>query len=332
MNQSYVFSDMARTKRARAKALNQRTAELKKKVVRGKKYDLSFIPKDHVSRKKAMRKWKLNEYDLSQIEDKVSVGTQRREGLFYPIEAIRLLAQSKDSESRIHLTMIPEVFVRRQVSKNLVNLDQLRPLGEFGSCNGQKGRKTYFYTPEVLENMLGIKIIKRGDNFIPAKIVPGEMKTDRPPPVMAMKGYADEGPYCSAELCYIGSNVNKLKDLGFDKQSVVKKCPPRLMSVNLTDLGNDGSAGFSVIVDQVGHNDTVDRDYETDQAVHTPGQAVDTTVLVAAEPEDRFRPGFSGLWQDEIFGVMTDEMYDESDQAVPELPASQSVLRIHGLD
>ena len=169
---------MARTKRARAKALNERTSELKQKVVRGKKSDLSFIPKDHISRKQAMRKWKLSEHDLNKIEDNAIVGTQRRVELFYPIEALKLLAETKESESRIDQTMIPEVFVRRQVSKNLVDLDQLRPHGEYGSCVGQKGRKTYFYKPEVLENLLGIKIIKRGDNFISAKIVPSEIEAD----------------------------------------------------------------------------------------------------------------------------------------------------------
>ena len=52
---------MAKTKRDRAKALNQRSLQLNLEIKRGKKNDLSILPPNYISKKDAMRKLKLSE-------------------------------------------------------------------------------------------------------------------------------------------------------------------------------------------------------------------------------------------------------------------------------
>ena len=84
-----------------------------------------------VSRKKALRKWKLAEKDLEVLENDTVIAKRRCEGLLYPLELIKQTDEAKAaSDSVIDSFMIPEVFVQKQLSRKVkhVNFNELRIL------------------------------------------------------------------------------------------------------------------------------------------------------------------------------------------------------------
>jgi len=201
---------MAPTKRSRNVALNQRTKELRAKIKKDG-IELAKAGVKHISRKDAMRKWNLNEQDLAELEKDAVIAKRRREGLFYPEDVLEQFANFKNSELVIDDSMIPEAFVRKQITKTvkIVDYEQLRFHGLYGSRPGHKGRDTFFYKPEVLEDILDVKIIKEGDIFVPSKAVPPEVRSALPPPILTLKGF-EKGPFLTAQPCYLGEVASKL--------------------------------------------------------------------------------------------------------------------------
>jgi len=237
--------------------MNNRTNELHSEVNREKRRCLAYIPEGFISRKSAMRDWKLSEKDLSGINQVAVSGARRQAGLFYPTDAVKQVADRKKAESKIDETMIPESVIKSQVSRKMIDYTELRQSGEYGTREGHLGRGTYFYKKEVLENTLDVKIIGPTDvlgvDYLPAKYVPAEVRGSLPSPKLALRGYGD-GPFSRAELCYFGVLVLELDLRGVTANSDLKissrrQLPSTRSESQLGDLGLGEVSDFQAVED-----------------------------------------------------------------------------------
>merc|ERR1719186_788375 len=122
-------------------------------------------------------------------------------------------------------------------------------MGTVGSRPGHKGRKTTYYSPDVLEAALRIKILKAehvpGEDYIVAADVPAMMCQELEPPTFGLK---DFGPLSWSEHCCIGPQVAELNQLGFNqKQSTSRPMRGKAQIVPSNSEDGDGAGEGSGI-------------------------------------------------------------------------------------
>jgi len=78
------------------------------------------------------------------------------DGIFYPIEDIRVLA---NENAWIPPSHISERRITKQMKAGSFDLEELRQHGTLGKKKGQQGPPHYFYSEEVIVNELAIEVI-----------------------------------------------------------------------------------------------------------------------------------------------------------------------------
>jgi len=225
---------MAKTKRNRNIARNERANQLKAEIRLDPNRVLAYIPESFVSHKTALRSFKLTENDLQHLDHVAVIGEKRgQEGIFYPLGEIRALAVNKQDQNQLDEKMIPESIISMQIPKNHFDNNYLERFRSFGIKGTRSGSKGTFYTEEVIDRELGLKVIRpdmiEGKDYIKEKSVPDDMRAMLEPPVLCIWSGCSFG---SMEACYLGSQVSAilskycLQDVR-RKSKRYSKLPPR---------------------------------------------------------------------------------------------------------
>jgi len=205
---------MGRTKRDFNCRENKIVEQLKEKIIKGKKNDVSFIPSNYISRKDAYREHKLTSTDLQKLDNLAVLGEKRGvEGIFYPVNDIRMLKEEK-AQTLVGQEMIQEATILKQIPKSQFPpgfLTRVRRLAVRGTRKHHKGRPTFFYDKDVVEQEFSCEVIppefEEGVDYIRHSTVSKKMRGNLINAKMSIWSDPSSGPG-KAELCFFGRDVD----------------------------------------------------------------------------------------------------------------------------
>lgn len=205
---------MAPTSRNSTKDLNTRTQNLVSCLKKEPSKVLAYPPDTFVVRRKAFRDWGLTEKDLKLLDESAYLSKKRgKEGVYYSRGDIRALFQHSKDTKLVTEDMIPEVVIKRSLPKKMVDLDRLRLRSVRGKKPRSRGRETYFYKKEDVEDCLSIRVIKDeqvGVDYIPSERVPVILQLEMTPTKFGLVLPAPGQMSMKAELCYFQPQVGDL--------------------------------------------------------------------------------------------------------------------------
>jgi len=213
---------MGKSKRSCNLDQNTRTQELLISINNDKSRVLGPVGLDHVSRKDAMRVYKLTETDLESVNH-LAVNSLKcgQWGVFYPSYCIRALELEKYLAQKIDADMISEAVILRQIPKHQQQAHanfkkQLRSKGVKGTRDGHRGPPTYFYKVGIIEEFLGVRVIPPGSvegvDFIESKNVPKKIQDElSASPIYSIRARGVKG---KAEMCFFEPEVSQILKKG----------------------------------------------------------------------------------------------------------------------
>eukprot|EP00092_Neocalanus_flemingeri_P092722 GFUD01117753.1.p1 GENE.GFUD01117753.1~~GFUD01117753.1.p1 ORF type:complete len:234 (+),score=49.80 GFUD01117753.1:48-704(+) len=175
---------MPKTKRYNGKesnvAQNLFFEQYMESVAKNKSNILEYLPVGYVSRSKASREFGLREEDFEKErvrETAVVVTVKGQTGIFFKEDVIKAVHEQKNL-TKVPKEMIDEQTILRSFKKKDIPAgfpEQFRQYAWYGQQVGRLGRPTYFYAEDILEDELGVKLIRPGEEIVPAKSVPFEV-------------------------------------------------------------------------------------------------------------------------------------------------------------
>eukprot|EP00092_Neocalanus_flemingeri_P108308 GFUD01139090.1.p1 GENE.GFUD01139090.1~~GFUD01139090.1.p1 ORF type:complete len:282 (+),score=73.54 GFUD01139090.1:41-886(+) len=222
---------MGASKRKRNVDCSERNHELVKEIKRDSNKVLKWVPAGYVSRKEAMRKHKLTEDDLKEINNLAVYAEKRGQGgLYYPPGEIRALVLHKSALNEVDENMISEATLVKQLKQRCDKefMEFVRRFAARGSRSGHRGRMTHFYSVAVIEEHFRVKIISaestEGEDFIRAQNVPVQVRVDLPVPPLCIWTTATG----RAERCFVEPDqIRKILDLAGTCGRTVRKSERR---------------------------------------------------------------------------------------------------------